>query len=226
MERGTPKLALFDELLERDERDLEEDGEERDEERSEEDDEEDEESESRSRRSAQSEEDDELDGDWDPERARRTIKNLRNREKELDRRTKELERENKKFKRSNQSRDQQLQDDLSERDEKITELQTTNETLVRENRRYSFMERMQAAGFTAKQARYAFKDLDEIGVEAEFDENNRLTNPKAIRKAAKEYDSEMYATGSADGGRRERTTGGAGESSGGMNDLIRGAAGR
>ena len=208
----------MDDERDREERETEED-EEREERPSEEDD--DEERSSGSRGSET--EDDGDDEDWQPERARKTIRNLRKREKDLDKRAKELERENKQFQRQNQSRDEQLTSDLEEKDTEISELRQTNESLVSENRRYSFVERMQAQGFTAKQARYAYKDLDEIGVEAEFDEKNRLTNPKAVRKAAKEYDSDMYATGSADGGQREKDSEGG---TGGMNPMMRSAAGR
>ena len=218
-------MALFDEL-ERDPRDLEDDEDERDEEREETEQEDDEDGERESRRSRRSSsgeaEDDEEE--WDPERAKRTIKTLRAREKELDRRARELERENKRFKRQGQSRDQQLTDDLKEKDEELGTLKSENETMRQDLMRFSFMEQMESAGFTRKQAKYLWKDRDEIGVEPEFDDRRRLTNAKALRRAAKEYDPEMYATGSADGGRRERQ--GSEVGSGGMNDMIRGAAGR
>ncbi len=169
---------------------------------------------------------DEDDEEYDKPRALKTIRKQRQAVKERDKRIRELEKANKKFERKDQSRDEQLQSDLTEKDERIGELETENTELAEQVQRSSFIEKMAASGFTQRQARIAWKDRDEFDAQPEFNEKRQLTNPKAVRKAAKEFDSEFYATGSADGGNRDRKESGGEGSSGAMNDMIRGAAGR
>lgn len=176
--------------------------------------------------SPDSDDDSDDDEGLDPERLLRTVRNQRKVEKSQKQRIRELERENKQFKRSKQSKDEQLTGDLEERDSRITELEGENQSLRQGVQRSNFLEHAVAAGFTARQARYLYKDRDELGIDVEFDDENRVqTSREAIRKAAKKLDPEMYATGSADGGTREKR-GQRESSTGGMNDMIRGAAGR
>jgi hypothetical protein len=169
---------------------------------------------------------DDLDGEeFDRKRALSTIRQQRKTEKEQSKRIRALEKQVKDFTKQNQTREEQINSDL---EETRTELKTTAEDRDYwrgEVQRFNAMDAFQRQGLNKRQARFAWKDRDEIGVELEFDDKGRVLNAERFVKAARKYDSETYARGSADGEKREeqRESGTGGK--GGMTGMIRAAAG-
>lgn len=166
-------------------------------------------------------EEEEEDGDegYDKERALRTIRNLRQREKELSKALKELERENKRYQRQSQSAEERLQADLKEREERIAELEQQLERYRDRALEAAFARQV---GYEPDTAFVAWRLLGEIGVKPEWDENERLKNAKEIRKALYQFSPKLFpAPNNADAGRRN----GEGTAAADFNAMIRRAAG-
>jgi chromosome segregation ATPase len=160
---------------------------------------------------------------FDRDRALNTIRTLRQEAKEGKAAQKELDRlqkQQKKQERSQQSEAEQLKSDLEERDNELSTLRSENESLKSRIQRASFIEQI---GYEPGVARHAWNALPDVGVEPKFDNNHRLTNRKEVVKGLKDYDANLFATGSADGGKRERVDDG-GDTD--MNQLIRQGFGR
>ena len=155
--------------------------------------------------------------DFDKDRALGTIRTLRASEKELSKQLKALQRENKQFKRGQQSEVEQLQSDLEEAREKIQEFEERDLKRQAAVRRSNFVERIGLPN-----PRLAYASLAEVGLEVEYDDDDRPTNLKEIRKALKTEFPREFGNGSADGGSREERAG----SPTSMNDMIRSQAGR
>lgn len=155
--------------------------------------------------------------DFDKDRALGTIRTLRASEKELSKQLKALQRENKQFKRGQQSEVEQLQSDLEEAREKIQDFEKLDLRRQAAVRRSNFIERVGLPN-----PRLAYASLAEAGLEVEYDDDDRPTNLKEIRKALKTEFPREFGNGSADGGSREERAG----SPTSMNDMIRSQAGR
>ena len=166
--------------------------------------------------------DDDEDDFYDRDRALSTIKNLRQQVKEASKAQKELDRlkkEQAKAERQNLSELERLKADLQEKQKEYSELSSKYEQTRTRNQRSSFIESMP---FDPRISRIAWAVVQDEGIEAEFDDSDKLTNKKQVVKALKEYDSEQFSTGSADGGKRERDWEGATD----MNQVIRSGFGR
>jgi hypothetical protein len=171
---------------------------------------------------ADTDEDEDDEEFFDRERAQATIRNLRQKEKERNQFEKELksvQKELRKREREGLSELEQLKSDNEEKDTELSTLRSQNETLRNRIERSSFIE---SIGYDGPVARHAWNALNDADVEPEFDDQYRLKNRKAVVKALKEYDPELFATGSADGGKRERMVEGEPD----MNAIIRQGFGR
>ncbi len=166
--------------------------------------------------------DDTDDEYFDRERATQTIRTLRQKEKERNQFEKELQRlrkEQDKRTRAEQSELERLKSDLEERDRELESLRNTNNTYQSRLERSAFMEQI---GYDNRIARLAWNSLDDAGAEPEFDDKWRLQNKKQVAKALRDYDPDMFGTGSSDAGKRERNVEGEVD----MNALIRQGFGR
>lgn len=166
--------------------------------------------------------DEEEDDLFDRERAQATIRTLRQKEKERNQFEKELNRlrkDQQKRERKDQSELEQAQSDLKETSDELATLRAENEKYRSRLQRSSFIEQI---GFDQKNAIRAWNSLDDAGVEPEFDDKWRLSNKKAVAKALREYDSDLFGAGGGDGGRRSREETEATD----MNALIRQGFGR
>jgi chromosome segregation ATPase len=172
--------------------------------------------------------DDDGDESHDPDRARSTIKNLRAREKTLEKENKRLKDADTELKRIRKERKDAERESMgeveritSERDElqsRVAELEQEVGRYQTTNRRSNFNSTLGRAGLDSKQVRTLWAELDEVGVEPEWEGDN-LKNASAIIKAARKYDGEFYGTGDIDQEAKDKSRG-RGESFT-MNDLFR-----
>ena len=172
---------------------------------------------------AESEADSDDDDFYDRDRALSTIKKLRDEVKEGRNAQKELDRLTKAQKareRKDQSELEQVRSDLEEKDTELSTLRSENTSLKNRIQRSAFIEQI---GYDQRIARQAWNSLEDAGAEPEFDDKWRLTNKKVVHKALKDYDADLFGTGRADGGKRERNSEGSNTD---MNDLIRQGFGR
>lgn len=155
--------------------------------------------------------------DFDAAQAKALIKKLRVREKELDKQLKSQGKQLKNYERSQQSEKEQLESRIEELTEQLSDYEKKESRWQADRRRNTFIEKVNLPN-----PRLAYASLAEVGVEVEWDEDDRPTNLPAIRKTLKEEFPREFGTGSADGGRREEDEGAPSS----MNDMIRARAGR
>lgn len=177
------------------------------------------------------EDDDDDDEELDPQRLYKTVKNQRRVEKDLKARVRELEgqaselekikKAQRKQERESQGETERLQSDLEDVQKERDGYKSQVEKYQQKERRYNFLERMEARGLTKRQAKYAWSQRDEIGTPVKFDKEDRVQNEKALVKAYRDHDPEFFKIESADGGDR-----GSRRRTGDMNSMIRQMAGR
>jgi hypothetical protein len=125
------------------------------------------------------------------ERIPKSALNEKNRENAaLRKRLKELEANQKQ-------REEAEQTELEHATTRASELEERAQTLEKRVRRASFIE-----SINLPNARAAWAVAQDLGLEMEFDDDDRLANADAMRKALKKEDPRLFGTGSADGGER------------------------
>lgn len=156
--------------------------------------------------------DSEDDEEFDEERARQTIKNLRGIEKDLKKQLKELKPYKAKAEKADKDRQrrereamsvtEKLETERDEAQEQLKEVRSDNNRLVKQLQRMRFLEQ---SGWDVKTARRAWNSLGDIDVEPKFDKDGKTTNMQAVKRALKEYDSDLFGPGSVNGGGRDES---------------------